>query len=108
MLILKPGVKIAGIKPELMVGLQVAVGVYAGLGVDCVVTSVTDGKHKAGSKHYCGMAADLRTRNFGTNEQMDRAVAQLRTRLNGYPDNYHGDWDIILEKDHIHMEYDPS
>ena len=110
---LKPGVSLKGAQPELVIGLIAAASVYEGMDngmgkYPCVVTSITDGKHSEGSLHYKGLAADLRTRVFGTHEAMEDCVELLQVALNGEPNNFVGEWDVVLERDHIHMEYDPK
>ncbi len=69
-------------------------------GVDLVVTSARDGKHMIGSKHYEGMALDLRIRDFAKNEEKT-AAKFLQRRLGRH-------YDVVLESDHIHVEYDPK
>lgn len=74
--------------------------VYWGLGRDCVVTSLMDGTHMEGSFHYKGLAADLRT-NYFNNAQKRIAVKRLKEELGE-------DYDVVLERTHIHVEYDPD
>jgi len=66
-------------------------------GRELVVTSVSDGKHKEGSLHYRGLAFDLRTWHI---RQPQTYANELRERLGK-------GWDVIVEKTHIHVEYDP-
>lgn len=64
------------------------------------VTSGTDGKHMKGSKHYVGDALDIRTRGLDQAQVM-LVATHISERLgNGY--------DVVVEKDHIHVEYDPK
>jgi len=77
----------------------------AQLGLECVVTSASDGKHKKGSLHYQGRALDFRTKHIP------------RERVVGFC-NYVGaflgnKYDVILEglntaNEHLHIEYDPE
>lgn len=97
---IKQGVRIAGVKPELLFGLRVAESVYAKEGFELTVTAVVDGTHKVGSKHYVGMAADLRTIDLPVGAPA-RIVAALKAQIDQ-------DFDIVLESDHIHLEYDPK
>lgn len=99
MISLKPGVEAKGVKPETLLGLIVADGVYTAEGVPCVVTSLLDGEHKEGSLHYEGLAADLRTRDFSPDRAALVATVLGQRLGTGY--------DVVLEKDHIHMEFDP-
>ncbi len=95
---IKEGVRIAGARPELLFGLLVAEDVFRGRGFDLIVTSVLEGNHHAGSLHYKGLAADVRTRHLP--EGMKRVLHdELQTALGT-------DWDVVLESDHLHLEYD--
>lgn len=106
-MMLKKGVSIVGLKPEILVGLMVAQGVYDEFGCDLVVTAGVDGNHKIGSLHYKGLAVDLRTRDLREDEKELVAVL-LKERLNGQPDNFAGEFDVVLERTHIHLEFDPK
>jgi len=98
-MLLKHDVKIAGIKPELMMGLMVADTLYNEAGVNLVVTSVLDSKHSRTSRHYIGFAADLRTRDLPNPKAMaDRLAKEL-------PEFY-----VVLEcegepNQHLHMQF---
>lgn len=97
---LKTGVKLVGIKPELVLGLLIADSVYRRYDTDMVITSVVDGVHKRKSLHYSGYAADLRI--WGFSDKMLQEVAnELKKALNG-------DYDVIIESNHLHLEYDPK
>ena len=80
--------------------LRAAEIVYAQCGVPCVVTSGTDGQHRKDSKHYTGHALDLRI--FHLKPEQVQPVVQGLQKLLGE------DFDIILERDHIHVEFDPK
>jgi len=64
-----------------------------------IVTSTTDGKHKKGSKHYKGLAVDLRTRDL-TDEQITSYFNALKLALIRL-------CDVVKETDHIHVEFEP-
>jgi hypothetical protein len=98
MLLLKPGVRVAGLRPEILLAVVAAECVCAEMGVDCVVMACVDGVHKAGSLHYCGLAVDLRSRDFRPGD-LDKAIARLRQCLGA-------DYDVVLENDHVHVEFD--
>lgn len=97
MLLLKPGVRVAGLRPEILFAIIAAERVCAEMGVDCVITACVDGVHQAGSLHYCGLALDLRSRDFRPGDA-DKAIARLKQCLGT-------DYDVVLEKDHIHVEF---
>lgn len=65
-----------------------------------IVTSTTDGKHKKGSLHYVGLAVDLRIKDLTpvVTGSYYHALKLALSRL----------CDVILEKDHIHVEYQPK
>lgn len=66
----------------------------------CVLTSGKDGKHKEDSLHYLGRAGDFRTRHV-LPDIMQRIVARIKRELGMA-------FDVILEDDHLHVEYDPK
>lgn len=63
-----------------------------------VITSGRDGEHSATSLHYEGRALDVRTRTL-TSVQQEEVAKALRTELGP-------DWDVVVEKNHIHIELD--
>lgn len=97
----KPGVKIEELHDSIVELLPKICQVYSAFGKTCVVTSGSDGKHMVGSYHYTRplRAIDLRTYYFNSFERF--AVLDELQRIAG------PDFDVILESDHIHLEYDP-
>lgn len=96
---LKRGVELLGIKPELLIGLFVADSIWKEQGEELVVTSFVDGVHKIRSAHKKGYGADLRTRYFNRATKIlisEKLASELKDQF-----------DIVLESDHIHIEYDP-
>ena len=96
---LKPGVCVTGIQPEMIIGKDVAQAVFAAMEYDFIITSITDGKHSKGSRHYSGQAIDIRTRHMSSvvaKEARDKIAKALPN-----------DFDCVLEKTHIHLEFDP-
>lgn len=76
-----------------------------------MVTSVKDGRHSTHSRHYIGLAVDVRT--YGTRlgaiapdnavpSQVELAEAWV-LRLKQF---LGPDYDVVLERDHIHVEWD--
>ncbi len=100
MLKFKNGVPLQGLQPDMLYCLDECNAVFKSFGYDCIVTSTTDGKHMVGSKHYIGYAGDLRRRHVkdGDIELIDE---KLKTELGN-------DYDVVLESDHWHVEYDPK
>lgn len=70
-------------------------------GDELTVTSVNDGRHMPGSKHYTGEAVDLRTWSLKNDQRVAEFIHRLATAIG---DNF----DIVLEPTHIHVEYDPQ
>ena len=102
-MMLKLGVRLIGVRPEVVLALAIAETVWARHGADLVVTAVIDGQHKRSSAHYTGCAADLRVHGLA---DPSAAASDLRVALGE-------DFDVILEAQgapnvHIHLEYDPK
>jgi hypothetical protein len=95
----KNGAEIAGITPEALLIIIVADGCFRLSGEDCIVTSVTDGKHSSGSRHYSGNAVDFRLPSYATS-----ALAIVNRMRSCFDEDY----DVVIESDHIHVEYDPK
>ena len=92
---IKSGVRLHGVRPETVVAMMV---VSSLLGDRFVVTSAIEGKHSRKSKHYTGCAFDVRTHNLDNPLSTRNALAGLLG----------SDFDVILESDHIHIEWDPK
>ena len=99
MLRFKDGVSVAGLQAEILYALDRCVECWEGTNRDVTVTSGRGGKHSRQSKHYSGHAVDLRTRDL--NESQISAVHKLL--IAALPD-----FDVVRERDHIHLEYDPK
>jgi hypothetical protein len=85
---------------ELSYAISLAEALYASLGKDLVITSLQDGQHQSDSLHYSGNAADFRISNL-TSSQAQSIYSSLRAQL------YNLGFDVVLEFDHIHAEYQP-
>lgn len=96
---IKTGVRVFGMRPEIVLALMIAKDVYTmhGQAAAFVVTSVMEGAHSRASIHYTGGAADLRRPVIKTAE----IVADLKLKLGD-------DFDVVLESDHIHVEFQPK
>lgn len=99
MLKLKPGVRLNGVQAPMVLGALVVASVFAARGFDCVITAATDGQHKPGSLHYCGLALDFRTRHVGGNPVLAELVDAIKAALGP-------EFDVVLEATHLHVEYD--
>ena len=100
MISIKRGAKVNRLQTEMILAVIVANEAYAKYETECVITEGVGGKHGRGSRHYVGYAIDLRTRNL--HESWREIVADdIRERLGEQ-------YDVILESDHIHVEFDPK
>jgi len=104
----KKGVKLVGIRPEMVIFITVALGVADEMGLkELWVTSVVEGRHRKGSLHFVGHGLDLRNRastgrlKRWPKEFTERFVRKLRSRLTS-------EYDIVVEKYHIHAEFQPK
>lgn len=96
---LKKGVDLRGISPQMSVAYTVACAIYMErAGVHCWITSASDGKHGPNSLHYKGQALDLRTNSLSGVVAI-AVHAALQSALGEQ-------FDVVLESDHIHLEYD--
>ena len=100
MLFLKPGVRITGMRPEILLAAVAAERVYAQAGFEFTITACVDGRHSAGSLHYSGAAIDVRTRDVPA-DKLQKLVAQIRECLGA-------DFDVLPEKTHVHIEFQPK
>ena len=92
-------VELEALSSKIIDGLRLAALTCPDYGV-LTVTSQADGTHKENSLHYKGRAWDLRTR-YMLEEDKKTWKSNLEIAL--------GDsWQVILEKDHMHIEYDPQ
>lgn len=65
-----------------------------------IITSIRDGRHGKNSLHYIGKAFDVRI--------YDKSKSQIIMFFNCLKRELDSRLDIVLEKDHIHIEYDPK
>lgn len=101
---LKRGVKVGGIQPEILLAVIIGNSLFDSLHIPFIVTSGLDSSvHMTTSLHYKGQAIDIRLPSFyNPTPNLDSNLTDsLRNALGeGY--------DVVLEKDHIHIEYDPK
>jgi len=103
MLTIKPKVDISILTPQIVLGIFICERVYQLYTPNaCVITSGFEGNHMEGSLHYNGDAVDLRlpVKYYSIADDHQKLVLALQNHL--------GDgFDVVLEKTHIHIEYDP-
>ncbi len=79
---------------------------------DSRITHIRDGKHSEGSLHYIGDAIDVIWLPY--RDLPDEMAYQIRDELyqmlNGFPKiaGLVPDYDIVYEKSHFHLEYQPK
>jgi hypothetical protein len=100
-IVIKPGVRILGLRPELLLGVHIVDAIFAKHGLDCVITSVIDGKHSRASLHYTGCGIDFRTRHIKIAGVTEEIRIEAKAALGD-------DFDFIFEGNHFHMEYQPK
>lgn len=106
MLELKAGVRVFGLRPELLLALQVAEGLWGEHGpATLVVTAVMDGTHKRQSLHYSGLAVDLRLHAVAA-EKRAGLVQRLQAALG--PDYVVLHEAIGQRREHCHVHFLPA
>jgi hypothetical protein len=100
---LKSGVRLGGVRPEVVVALVITSTIFSESGDDLVVTSLSDGVHSTRSLHYSGAAFDCRIRHVQDVEgRWEDLTRRIQVALGT-------DFQVILERKnaHIHVEYQP-
>lgn len=100
---LKQGVTVGGVQPETVVAMNVVGNIFARRKKTMVVTSLTDGAEwrTKQSLHPKGYAFDLRIWDFPTLADQEALVEEIALALGD-------EYDVVLESDHIHIEFDPA
>ena len=109
----KRGVILAGIKPELFPGISEAREVYREHGYQFWITSGVEGVHGKGSLHPLGLAADFRVRDpgptgDGSDGQWDIPIPERKLMAKEIGRRSGENYDVVLKADHIHIEYQPD
>jgi len=97
-----------GLAPYLFIIDQV----FVEFDFECRITHIRDGLHSKSSLHYVGDAIDVVWLPY---TDLDLVLSEdirleLYRRLNGFPQvaGIEGDYDIVFEKTHFHIEYQPK
>jgi hypothetical protein len=104
---LKQGVRLTDLCPQIVLAIFIVESILVSFGcLECVVTSLNDGKHSANSWHYKGRAVDFRTKF----EILNGRETELRDRVR---EALGPDFDVVMEgvgtdNEHLHVEYDPK
>lgn len=106
-------VNISGLKISMKPVFDALARLGISKGVNFVITSGNDANHKLGSYHYEDRAIDISFKCGLTNKDIPgwadggEVFQSLNKMLNPLAPSYK-DYDIILEADHVHIEYDPG
>lgn len=112
---LKSGVRLHGLRPELVLAAQVVDQVYEAFGAhQCVITAGVNGVHLPSSSHYRGEALDFRTQDPAGAWSLDEATrgkirAEIQARLGD-------DFQVMDEgadspgasAPHLHLQWRPT
>ena len=94
-MLLKLGVDISRLERDMRRALNIIDAVHKEFeGQEAVITSTYEGDHSASSLHYANLAIDIR--KMMNYEQTVKALRRALGRK----------FDVVLEKDHIHIEYE--
>ena len=100
----KAGVAVRdALKPTTRRIVEAAEYAFGRQGVRAVITSAEDGTHRADSRHYTGDALDFR--RWDTDAKGPGVTAQVAADMRAF---LGADYDVVVEVDHIHVEYDPK
>jgi hypothetical protein len=93
-------VRANGVQPEILYAMLVTETVYLSMGYDFTITALTEGKEwrSPRSLHPPGLAFDCRTRHI-PDRMLDELVARVKGALGP-------EYDVVLESDHLHIEFD--
>lgn len=94
----KDGVVFKSFNREFVRLLKAMDGIGELFGMPLTITSGNDGKHMETSLHYKDLAWDIRIKDL-VKDRVPRLVEELKTRLGP-------GFQVILEKDHVHCEFD--
>ena len=96
-MLIKAGVDISRLRPEIRKKLTgIASIVWGNEHEELVITSTYEGTHSEASLHYANLAVDIRR-----GKERMFAYNKIKRWLGI-------DYDVVLESDHIHIEYDPK
>jgi len=99
--LIKPGVKIMGLKPEMAIACLIIKPIMEKYHQDFVITEGTGGEHSAKSRHYIGYAIDIRTRDITGDAERILMSNDVRAALGA-------EFYVHLHKTHLHVQFNGS
>lgn len=96
-MLLKPGVDISRLNRILRRTLASIDSIFMQYEEETVITSTYEGDHMPSSLHYSNDAYDVRR----PEKHLTEILPAIKDRLGRH-------YDVVLEADHIHIEYDPK
>jgi len=96
-MLIKAGVDISRLNREIRRSLSRVEAVYNEHIEEFVITSTFEGNHGAGSLHYSNDAYDVRL-----------PFNEIQEVFNVIKETLGNPYDVVFERDHIHIEYDPK
>jgi len=96
-MLIKAGVDISRLNRGIRKALNRASIIINKYNQEIIITSTYEGNHMAGSLHYANDAFDFNH----TGITLDDIADELRSFLTK-------DFDVVLERTHIHVEFDPK
>lgn len=105
MILIKDGVVFKALKPGMYRIAPIIDRIFGYYGLDAVITSGNDGKHKDGSLHGKDLAWDLRSHHIPTADVKWKIFNNLKVELGK-------DYDLLFENqgmanEHFHIEFQP-
>lgn len=100
MIAIKSDVTLRLLAPQIVLAIVAVRDILLQRGYELLITAINDGKHLPKSKHYTGEAFDCRTSHINPEHRVpirDQIAAALGPS-----------YDVILEADHLHIEFDPQ
>lgn len=93
---IKLGVRLNGLRPEMLIVLMIVKPILERYQQELVVTSALDSKHSRKSRHYVGCGLDIRTRDIvgDVNEVVGKIKADLGEEFY-----------VAFEVNHIHISF---
>ncbi|RJP44511.1 hypothetical protein C4587_01870 [Candidatus Parcubacteria bacterium] len=105
---IKEGVRLAGIRPEMLLALFIWAEICREYGIEAEITGGMEGVHSPGSLHYVFLANDVSRKEPDRIGKTQEMVSKLRFNLNASTVPGKGDYDVVLEGTHIHIEFQPK